>query len=1023
MLEKVPNPAAAGLLALLLTAIVEPSPADEPPPGRVDFAKQIRPILAERCHGCHGASQQKSGLRLDRKADAMAGGDLGPAIVPGKPDESELLARVSGEDETTVMPPKGDRLSEDQVRLLRDWIASGAEWPEDAASSTGRTVSDHWAFRRPQHPRPPEVRGADWARNPIDRFILGRLESEGVAPSPEAERTTLIRRLSLDLLGLPPRPEDVEAFVADERPDAYERLVDRLLASPQFGERWGRHWLDLARFADSDGYEKDSPRPHAYRYRDWVIDAFNRDLPFDQFTIQQLAGDLLPDADLATKTATGFHRNTLTNREGGVDPEEFRVKAVVDRVNTTGTVWLGLTIGCAQCHTHKYDPILQREYYGLYAFFNTGQEVDLTAPLPTEVAAYERAKSAFDREHEPLEEALRIYDREERPRLQRVWEREGLATAARWVVLRPAATASANGADLAVQPDGSITVSGTNPESDTYTISAESDLDGITAFRLEVLDDPNLPSKGPGRVQHGNFVLSEFAVAAEPREGSSGSKPIPLADAKADFSQDGWPAAAAVDRDLKTGWAIVPRTGQRHVAAFEVADGDTVAGSTRLTFRLDQQYGERHTIGRFRLSATTSPRPVPLEGLPDEVAATLAKPAENRSATEAERLAGYHRSIDPGWKERNAAVEEHAKKAPKPPESKVNAIAEEPRPRKSHILIRGDFLRPGDEVRPHTPEVLPPLSARDGEPDRLDFARWLVSEENPLTARVEVNRIWGSLFGRPLVGTTDDFGTRGEVPNHPELLDWLACEFRDSGWSRKSLIRTIVLSAAYRQSSRARSELRDRDPNNAWLARQNRFRVEAEVVRDLALAASGLLSTEVGGPSVRPPQPPGISELTYADSAKWVESRGGDRYRRGLYTWFQRTSPYPMLMTFDAPDANVCAARRERSNTPLQALTLLNDAVFMECAQSLARRLDAESRVSLPADRIRQAFQIALGRDPSEEEARVLLRLFEAVVGECRADPSSAAKLSGREAGTPEEAALVVVARAVLNLDEFVTRE
>lgn len=724
------------------------------------YAREIQPILARHCYACHGPEKRKSGLRLDRKADALAGGDLGPAIVPGQPVESELLFRVTTDDPTLAMPPKGDRLNRAEIEHLREWIAGGADWPEDtdaAHASASPIQSDHWAFQPLTRPALPEVRDPSWPRNAIDRFLLARLESEGVAPSPEADRATLIRRLSLDLLGLPPSPADVAAFQADERPDAFERLVDRLLESPQFGERWGRYWLDLARYADSDGYEKDNARPFAYRYRDWVIDAINRDLPFDQFTTEQLAGDLLPDATLAQKTATGFHRNTLTNTEGGVDREEFRVLAVIDRVNTTGTVWLGLTIGCAQCHSHKYDPITQREYYGLFAFFNTSREIDLPAPLP------------------------------------------------------------------------------------------------------------------------GNPATTE------------------------------------------------------------------------------------------------------------------------------------------------------AKPDPKKPVPHVRTIAENLDPPTSHILIRGDFLRPGEEVQPHTLAVLPPLQARGDTPDRLDLAHWLTDPANPLPARVAANRIWGHLFGRPLVATPGDFGTRGERPSHPELLDWLACEFRELGWSRKALIRRIVTSAAYRQSSESRPELVDRDPLNVWLARQNRFRVEAEIIRDLSLATSGLLASRIGGPSVRPPQPPGIAELTYAGSAHWVESRGDDRYRRGLYTWFQRTSPYPMLLTFDAPDANTCAVNRERSNTPLQALTLLNDAVFVECARAFACRLVHEVPDGSPADRIERAYQLGLSRSPDSEESAMLLRLFHEARDAFRSDPKAALAFAGSEPLPGIEpadlAAWTVVARTILNLDEFVTRE
>jgi hypothetical protein len=995
---------------------------------RVDFARDIRPILARNCCECHGPEKRKSGLRLDRKADALAGGDSGPVIAPGRSDESELISRVTDDDPTTAMPPKGRRLSRRQVELLRAWIDQGAPWP-DGVDATPVAI-DHWAFRPPSRPTPPAVRRGDWVRTPIDTFVLAKLERLGVSPSPEADRPAQIRRLSLDLLGLPPTLAELAAFVADPAPDAYDRLVDRLLASPHCGERWGRHWLDLARYADSDGYEKDSPRPHAWRYRQWVIDAINRDLPFDQFTIEQLAGDLLPVAAPEQKAATGFHRNTLTNKEGGVDPEEFRVAAVVDRVNTTGTVWLGLTVGCAQCHNHKYDPITQEEYYGLFAFFNTGREVDLPAPPRLEeVRAYEQAKSAYDGAHARLEAALARYDEYERPARQAEWERAHAAAVAgsRWLVLDPIAMTSAAGTTLSRLPDRSVLASGTSPATDTYTIVAETDLESITAVRVEVLDHPSLPAKGPGRAANGNFVLSEIALMAAPSAAPGRAIAVGLQAPSADFSQAQWDIAGAIDGNLKTGWAIAQQFGTSHRAVFETTDDIPGGRRTRLEIALQQQHGDRHTIGRLRLAVINRKRPPKADGLPDDVAEILFLAPAGRTDAQRERLAAYHRTIDPEWSRRHAAVAAHAKRAPAPPDARAMTLAENPNPPTTHVLIRGDFLRPGAVVRPHTPAILPTLAAARGTPTRLDLARWLVDPANPLTPRVAVNRIWRHLFGRPLVATVEDFGTRGEPPTHPELLDWLAAEFPARGWSPKLLIRSIVTSATYRQASRTRPELVDRDPNNAWLARQNRFRPEAEVLRDLALAVSGLLQPILGGPSARPPQPPGISEITYAGSARWVESTGPNRYRRGLYTWFQRTSPYPMLVTFDAPDANVCAARRERSDTPLQALTLLNDAVFVECAQAFGRRIVTESPRQDPKTRIAYAFRLGLARDPTAAEAAELGRLYETLVRECRSDPEAAAKLAGplKPPGidSPEAGAWVALARTILNLDEFVTRE
>lgn len=954
----------------------------------------------------------------------------------GKSADSLLIKYVAGVDPELVMPPDGDKLTKEEVGLLRAWIDQGAKWPRDAdGGDTG--AATHWAFRPIKRPELPKLDDEAKAGNAIDRFVLAKLESRKIAPAPEADRRTLIRRLSLDLLGLLPTPTEVESFTADKNPDAYEQLVDRLLASPHFGERWGRHWLDLARYADSDGYEKDSPRPFAWRYRNWVIDTVNRDMPFDQFTIEQLAGDLVPNATLEQKVATGFHRNTLTNKEGGVDQEEFRVAAVIDRVNTTSTAWLGLTMGCAQCHSHKYDPIVMHEYYGIFAFFNQGQEVDIPAPLPDEGAAYEKVKKTYDEAHAPYLAAVAAFEKDQLPARQAAWEGAvDLATLPLWTVLEPTAMTATGNAKFTKQPDGSVLVSGENKPAETYTITAKVAFQGITAFRLEVLPDPSLPAQGPGRVAHGNFVLSEFKVALANAAGAL--QPIEWGASYADFSQDKLPISNAIDGDPKTGWAISPQFGKRHVAVFETKSNLDLPEDATLTIVLDQQYGSQHTIGKFRLSATSMPRPVKFDGTPDAVVAILGKPAALRTPDQKKALTAYYATVDPGMVKLRDAEVEHARQAPPPPATKAQTLAEISPPRKTHIHVRGDFLRKGEEVQPHTPAVLHPLAVIGGRtPTRLDLARWIVSPANPLTARVTMNRVWKNLFGQALVTSVEDFGTRGERPTHPDLLDWLAAEFMaptattpSSGsggaWSTKRMIKLIVMSATYRQSSQIRKELAVRDPRNALLARQNRFRVEAEVLRDLYLAASGLLAPTIGGPSVRPRQPAGISELTYAGSARWVESTGADRYRRGLYTWFQRTSPYPMLMTFDAPDSNVVCTRRDRSNTPLQALTLLNDPVFHECAQALGRRM-MQSPQADPAARLKAGFEMTLGRPPTDKELARLGELNSEFRSLAEADRSAAAKLAGdpkpADGDLIDTAAAVALARVLLNLDEFVTRE
>jgi hypothetical protein len=836
------------ILAGALLAAESPSGPDlgKLPPaasGTMDFQRDIQPILEAKCLACHGPAKQRGGLRLDRAADALKGGDSGAVLKPDNAKGSRLLLLLAGLDpDVKQMPPAPKPpLSPAEIGKLRAWIEQGAPWPKDVVLVAKEAAeSAHWAYQPIHRPAPPNVAAAWRRHNEIDAFIEARLEEKQLTPSPEADRATLIRRLSFDLLGLPPTPEEVDAFLADRQPDAYERLVDRLLSSPHYGERWGRHWLDLARYADSDGYESDLGRPFAWRYRSWVIGAFNRDLPFDEFTIEQLAGDLLSNPTSEQKIATGFHRNTLTNREGGVDQEQFRVEAVVDRVNTTARVWLGSTINCCQCHDHKYDPFSQKEFYQFFAFFNSDSEVDLTAPLPGEEQALRPKQEAFRKKRAELQAAVAAYKTKELPAALEKWE-------------------------------------------------------GVL-------------------------------------------------------------------------------------------------------------------------------KPEEIEKLPEPIQKILKTDPEERSDEQAKQLTTHYAKLDKKLTQLNKAVTDHAKTEPKPSKAPTLALA---KPRETHVLIRGDFLRPGAVVEPGTPSVLQAMPSGHNK-TRLDLAKWLLDPANPLTSRVMVNWVWQKYFDRGLVPTLEDFGSQGEKPSHPELLDWLASEFVRRKWSLKALHKLIVTSATYRQSSQVRTELTSRDPQNVWLARQTRHRLEAEIVRDNALAVSGLLVRTIGGPSVRPPQPPGISELTYAGSARWVESTGPDRYRRGLYTWFQRTSPYPMLMAFDAPDSTVCCVRRERSNTPLQALTLLNDTVFVECAQALGKRLLEEKPVDVP-ERIRYAFRLCLAREPSSLELERLVQLYQDLLTTCRSNPDAAAKLVGKgklaEGDVAEAAACVALARTLLNLDEFVTRE
>lgn len=763
--------------------------------------------LRERCWSCHGPEKHEAGLRLDQRELAVKGGDSGPALIEGQDQQSLMLQRILSTNPDEQMPPKGERLSKDQTEKIARWITAGAQWPSHASGS-----ATHWAYQSVTVPSPKTDHSQHpWRKNVIDDFVLDQLTEAGIQPSPEAPRELLIRRLSLDLTGLLPEPEEVDAFVTDTSPDAWEKVVDAYLSSTHFGERWGRHWLDLARYADSDGYEKDNARPDAWRWRDWVIDAINRDMPFDQFTVEQLAGDLLPDSTPDQKLATAFHRQTLTNTEGGTDQEQFRFEACFDRTETTASVWMGITLGCARCHSHKYEAITQKEYYQLFSAFNNADESTTTLPaLPSDVQAWQK-------EHE-------------------AWQQK------------------------------------------------------IDALK---------------------------------------SQPDKAADLK----------------DLK-------------------------------------------------------------------------------------------------------------KKEPPRPEPVVRVLAERTRePRTTWLLHRGDFLEP-DKETPLTlqaPSILPPIVPRDpgAHPDRLDLARWLVSPQHPLTARVAVNHIWGHLFGQGVVRTPADFGVRGEAPTHPELLDWLASNFSGQNpladkntpaWSRKAIIRLIVTSATYRQSSTVRPELQSMDPQNRLLARQNRVRVDGEIIRDITLQASGLLSPKVGGPSVFPALPAGIAELSYAGNFNWTTSKGEDRYRRGMYTFFKRTSPHPNLTTFDCPDANLTCIQRTVSNTPLQALVTLNNESFTDAAKHFATTLAGSP--DAPEAILQTVFRRCFGRRPSEQEESTMLALHTDAVRYFATHIEEATRLTASPEASPtatnsspavtavsdpesnsSKAAWIVVCRTLMNTDEFITRE
>jgi mono/diheme cytochrome c family protein len=838
--------AAGGWLPLsLLWMTAVAAAADET---TVDFVRDIKPIFRRHCVKCHGPQKQQAGLRLDAGQNVLLGGDSGPAFVAGDVENSLLLRAVIGADDVSPMPPEPDPpLSAEHIERLKAWVAQGGQAPADDLGPPATRDSDHWAFRPVARPPLPRVTRTEWIRNGLDAFIAAGHELQGFTPAPEADRYTLIRRLALDLTGVLPTPQEVEHFVHDPRPDAYESLVERLLASPHYGERWGRHWLDLARYADSNGFTRDMPRD-IWKYREWVIDAMNRNLPFDRFAVEQLAGDLLPDAGLPQQVATGFHRNTLFNEEGGTDPEQFRVERTVDRVNTTSAVFLGLTIGCAQCHDHKYDPITQREYYQLYAFFNNADEPTIDVPSNRQIAAGE-------------------------------------------------------------------------PERRRELLAAIKKLD--EQFRSESWE-----------------AFDQAEIAWEEKLTEEDKSKLP----------------------------------------FQVANAVNLA-------RVDRTEALNAPLYEYVQSLPEMRRQFPLLETIHEIKQQL------------------------------------------PAFATTMVMSERAEPRDTFVQVRGDFLRTGAKVRPLTPAVLPPLTVNDRPANRLDLARWLVSEQNPLTARVTVNRVWQRYFGRGLVETENDFGLQGSPPTHPELLDWLAAQFLRSGWDLKGLHRLIVTSATYRQSSRLRRDLAAGDPGNQWYARQSRLRLESEIIRDAALSAAGVLCEKLGGPSVYPPQPEGVFDFTQ-DKKPWPTATGGERFRRGMYTYLWRSSPYPAMTVFDFPDANVTCTRRARSNTPLQSLNLANDEVYVELARYLSQRI-----VHCEADddprRLERAFLLCLQRPPNAAEAARLSDFLQQQRRAYAAQPDAAARLTSddgatnddRAAAAAEQAAWIAVARVLLNLDEFITRE
>jgi hypothetical protein len=1166
-------------------------------PAGVDYTREVRPILSQHCFKCHGPDDaaQKAGLRLDLRETATATLESGErAIVPRNVDESELVRRVLSDDNGEVMPPPSTKnpLTAAQKETLRRWIAEGAEY------------QTHWSFVPPKSIPPPNVNQADWRRTPIDAFILAKLEAHGLSPSPEADRYSLARRVSLDLVGRPPTPDELTAFVNDPSPDAYERYVDRLLASPRYGERWARRWLDLARYADTNGYEKDRIRS-IWPYRDWVIDALNADKPYDRFSIEQLAGDMLPNAGLPESVATGFHRNTMINEEGGIDPLEFRYHAVADRVAVTSNVWLGLTFQCAQCHTHKFDPITHQDYFRFMAYLDNAEEPVLEGPTAEETRKTLEIREEFHRRTGMRYDAF-VID-------------EGTT----WREAKPESFRSTSGVGVQFLADGSLLLKPGRKaaDRDDYIITVVGDKEPIGAIRIETLVDESLPSRGPGLTPHGNFVVTEVAASAN-------GKSIPLISPTADVTQHEFSPAATLDKNRRTGWAVDVGSNRNANHHLDFQLHQPLVGRSPITIRIEQRYGGGHVIGRVRVKLGEKRTAVPLtagerkkvidarfeawlkeesksasvwERLePTKATATTAhltprdphpratfwdgetihslgdiaksetysidykRSDESDGPITALRLEAFPHELLPGggpgrvyyegtpgdfflsefsvyadgtpvkiksasadfsaggntpmkaidgdpqtgWSISGGTGQEHravfvfekplsaktlqvrmlqeryyaaplgsfrimATAAPNPVASKHRHIieyalakpnawtdfpdrsslmfeflsqapetaaaraeierlrAQTPKPattlvmqerrlappRVTHRRHRGEYLQPREAVTAATPSALPRPTTMPK--DRLGFAKWLVSNENPLGDRVTVNRHWAAFFGRGLVRTQEDFGSQGEAPSHPELLDWLAVEFRRSGMSMKRLHRLIVTSAVYRQSSRVSPELLARDADNALLGRFPNVRLEAEMIRDSMLAASGLLSQKMKGPSVFPPQPPGItSEGAYGPLA-WKESQGEDRFRRGLYTFAKRTAPYALFATFDAPSGEACVVRREVSNTPLQALSTLNDRTVVEAAQALGRWA-AEQRAT-PAEIANQIALRCLGRPATVDESAKLVTFFENQKMRLAVGELDAKRLAG-DGANDSVAAWTAVVRAMFNLHEAVVK-
>ncbi len=1021
------------MLLCLLAALTFAAPASAQ---QVDFNRDIKPILSDKCYACHGpdAGQRQgggeNGLRFDTKAGAFAELDGHFAIVAGNADASAMIQRITSADADEVMPPREHRksLSEKEKKLLTDWVNQGAVW------------SQHWAYVAPQKRQRP---GGNW----VDAMIREQLTARGLKQAAPASKRILIRRVFFDVIGLPPSTAEVQQFLDDTSDNAWENLVDRLLASPHFGERMAIYWLDLVRYADTVGYHGDQD-VQVSPYRDYVINAFNNNMPFDRFTREQLAGDLLPEPTQQQLIASGYNKLGMMSAEGGAQPREYLAKYASDRVRTASTVWLGSTLGCAECHDHKFDPFTQKDFYrfasffadikerGLYSGANRDDNWGPTIKVPDQ--GFGELVKPVDEKIQRLTgsiEAANISDG------MKKWEASFSNSGSEWETLDVAEPKALRGTKLAVLKDKSVLASGPHGGTNTYSMTTTTSLAGITGFRIELLPHESLPAKGPGRAGNGNFVLSELKVAVVDADGKR--TPLKFVKATADFEQadgannpyKGWKAAAAIDGDVKGstwGWAVMPEFGKAHELVAQLDAPLETEGPVKLAFDIEQNHtNPGHTIGRFRLSATASKtvRLNPRQALPENIRQLLA--VENRNDAQEKQLVAYYRSIAPELAEVRTRLEAAKKQRAKlvKQNTRRTLITVAVKPREMRVLPRGNWMdTSGDIVLPGVPHFLPQVQSTADRASRLDLANWITDANNPLTSRVFVNRLWKMYFGSGLSKVLDDLGSQGEFPSHPELLDELALEFIESGWNIKHMVKLLVMSDTYRQSSLMRDELSEIDPYNRLMARQSRFRIDAELVRDNALAVSDLLVRDIGGRSAKPYQPPGLLRHLNFPRRTYKHDTDQNQYRRGVYTHWQRQFLHPAMKSFDAPAREECTAERPRSNTPLAALVLLNDPSYVEAARVFAERV-LLSDAKTDEERIINVFQHALSRDPNAQERTVLTSLIAAQRKRYTATPDAAKEIVStgqqpvaKDLDAVELAALLSVTRTVFNMHEFITR-